>query len=161
MITTPHTITLQMKQLALAVMFAAAGLLAGFSTAALAETGPDLTGTTAETPNAIDQAPFEYEDLEQLRDAGTRYGKRISVCAGQSLPGWAIKNVTTNFTTCGGGWDNIWHLIELNGAKSGQRVTVCTRSPVPPGWIVVGYTTNYTMCGRNASRNNLKTLLFP
>ena len=135
--------------------------ITAFSQTAVAETEADLSGVTADTPDEIGAAPFEYEELEALRDVTPRFGRRITVCAGQSLPGWAIYNVSTDFTACGGGWDSKWHLIELNGASPGQTAVVCTRSAIPPGWVVTGYSTNFTMCGRNAGRNNLKTIRFP
>ena len=126
-----------------------------------AESENGLAGLSVDTPDAIDATPFEYEDNEALRDVTPMYGRRISVCAGQSLSGWAIYDVRTDFTQCGGGWDSVWMLIELNGARPGQSTVVCTRSRVPPGWVTVGYRTDFTRCGRNPGRNNLKVIRFP
>lgn len=138
-------------------------LLAAFaySPRAAADSGPSLSGLTADTPDALDAEPFEFEVLKSPDDVTPLFGRRITVCAGQSLPGWAIYNVTTDFTACGGGWDSRWHLIELNGAAPGQTTVICTRSGTPPGWVTIGYHTDFTRCGRNPGRNNLKSIRFP
>lgn len=105
-----------------------------------------------------DVKAFEYSEMDILREGAERFGQRVTVCAGQSSPGWGIENVSTNFTTCGGGWDNIWHLINLNNAPTGREVVLCARSPVPSGWVVIGRATDFTRCGRNQSFDNLKRI---
>jgi len=101
----------------------------------------------------------EKERVEKLlEEIEPLFGRTVTVCAGQSAPGWAVQNVSTDFTTCGGSWDNIWTLVELNGASPGQRVTVCSFSSSHPGWGSVGTSTDFTRCGRNQSFNNLTTI---
>ncbi len=51
------------------------------------------------------------------RDPAFAFGAMTTVCAGQQPTGWAVQNVSTNFTQCGGGQNNMWTLIELNGAN--------------------------------------------
>jgi len=111
------------------------------------------------TADAADQQEFlPYDELKALGEVEPLFGRRVTVCAGQSHSGWGLENVTTDFTRCGGSWDNLWQLIELNGAQPGQRATLCAGSRVPAGWSVVATHTDFTKCGRNQSFNNLKTI---
>lgn len=120
-------------------------ILAVFAT--IAFSGPVFS---QEKPaNAISQM------LEKVKPL---YGSTVTVCAGQTAPGWAVTNVGTDFTRCGGTWDDLWTLFELNGAPSGAQTTVCSFSANHPGWVAVGTSTDFTRCGRNATSNNLTTI---
>lgn len=84
------------------------------------------------------------------------YGSTLQVCAGQLPSGWAVINVLTNFTICGGNPNNIWVIFDLNGARTGASVTVCTFSANNAGWVIINYLTNFTVC--YSSINNLAVI---
>lgn len=117
-----------------------------------------LRATPAIKSCSCTDASTENTKAEAPALASSKAGESVTVCAGNRPPGWVIIDVRTDFTQCGGGWDNMWIIKNLNGMAVGSVVTCCASNPVPPGWVVIGTSTDFTRCGRNQSFNNLKTL---
>jgi hypothetical protein len=114
--------------------------------------------TLVVTVSACAQEKTKEEVIKLLTEVKPLYGAQVTVCAGQTAPGWAVINVDTDFTSCGGNWNNKWTLFELNGAPAGSQVTVCSFSSSQSGWVSIGTSTDFTRCGKGAGNNNLTTL---
>jgi hypothetical protein len=81
-----------------------------------------------------------------------------TICAGAIPQGWAVFNVRTNFTMCGGTADNLLDIVDLRGASRGRAITVCSFSAVNNGWTIISTSTDFTKCGRDSGFNNLSAI---